>query len=180
MELIFASTLLGPLVILVLRVIDMSLATVRMVLAVRDQRLACSVIGFVEILAWLVAAGAAFEYLTSPVHVLGYALGFSLGSAIGLTIEEKMALGFARMQVFAPEGAQDIATLLRSLGYGVTEFSGTGQSGEVGVLHVVAPRRKMRRALMEVHDLAPTAFVTVDEPKRISRGWMGRSKGRRF
>ena len=44
-----------------LRIIDVSLSTVRILLAVRGRKLLVPIIGFVEVLVWLFAAGNAIR-----------------------------------------------------------------------------------------------------------------------
>jgi uncharacterized protein YebE (UPF0316 family) len=95
----------GPLVIFLLRIVDVSLATVRMLLSVRGQKLLVPLIGFFEVLIWLFAAGNAIRHLSSPYHVIGYAGGFAAGTAVGLWVEEKLAFGLAPCGSSRPRSA---------------------------------------------------------------------------
>jgi uncharacterized protein YebE (UPF0316 family) len=162
----------GPLVIFLLRIVDVSLATLRMLLSVRGQRVLVPIIGFFEVLIWLFAAGNAIRYLNSPLHVLGYAGGFAAGSAVGLWVEEKLAFGMATVRIISAHGGVELADALREQGYGVTEFAGEGREGKVEVVYTVA-RRSEIRGIYDVIDLwDPDAFVTVEEPRSIRRGWL--------
>jgi len=171
MEQLFGGPL-GPLVIFSLRIVDVSLATLRMLLSVRGQRLLVPLIGFFEVLIWLFAAGNAIRYLDSGLHVLGYAGGFAAGTMVGLWVEEKLAFGLATVQVISSHGGVELADALRERGFGVTEFSGEGRTGKVEVVYTVARRSEIKGilALTDVWD--PAAFVTVSEPRSIRRGWM--------
>ncbi|MGH7458335.1 MAG: DUF2179 domain-containing protein [Longimicrobiaceae bacterium] len=171
MEALFAGPF-GPLVIFGLRIVDVSLATVRMLLAVRGKKFVAPAIGFFEILIWIVAAGQAIQHLGSPLHVLGYAAGFSSGTMVGLWIEEKIAVGVSILHVVSKHGGVEIAEALRQQGFGVTEFSGHGREGPVEVIHAVLRRRHLREALRQITVWDPDAFVTVEEPRSIQRGWM--------
>lgn len=162
----------GPLVIFGLRIVDVSLATTRMLLAIRNQKLLVPLIGFVEVLVWLFAAGNAIRYLDSPLHVIGYAGGFATGTVVGLWVEEKLALGLATIRIISAHGGVELADALREKGFGVTEFSGHGREGRVEVVYTVARRAQIRRILSEVNYWDPDAFVTVEEPRAIYRGWM--------
>lgn len=162
----------GPLVIFLLRIVDVSLATLRMLLSVRGQRVLVPIIGFFEVLIWLFAAGNAIKYLNSPLHVLGYAGGFAAGSAVGLWVEEKLAFGLATVRIISGHGGVELADALRERGFGVTEFSGEGREGKVEVVYTVA-RRSEIRGIYDVIDVwDPDAFVTVEEPRSIRRGWL--------
>lgn len=162
----------GPLVIFGLRIVDVSLATTRMLLAVRGQRVLVPVIGFFEVLVWLFAAGSAIQYLDSPLHVIGYAAGFAAGNMVGLWVEEKLALGLATVRVISEHGGVEAADALREEGFGVTEFAGQGRHGTVEVVYTVARRSQVKRIISLVNEWAPDSFVTVEEPRSIQRGWL--------
>ncbi|MDQ3389326.1 MAG: DUF2179 domain-containing protein [Gemmatimonadota bacterium] len=171
MDEIFGSSF-GPLAIFLLRIVDVSLATIRMLLAVRGLRRIAPLIGFFEVLVWILAVGTAIKYLDSPLHLIGYAGGFAAGTAVGLWIEEKMALGMTAVRVMSLHGGVEIAEALRERGFGVTEFAGHGQAGTVEVVYAVLRRRDLPRALEQVHFWDASAFVTIEEPRAIHRGWL--------
>ncbi len=162
----------GPIVIFALRIIDVSLATLRMLLSVRGQKLLVPLIGFFEVLIWLFAAGNAIRYLDSPFHVLGYAGGFAAGTVVGLSVEEKLAFGLATVQIISAHGGVELADALREQGFGVTEFAGEGREGRVEVVYTVARRGELRGIMAVVDKWDPDAFVTIEEPRRIRRGWL--------
>lgn len=168
----------GPVVIFFLRIVDVSLATTRMLLSVRNQRRLVPVIAFFEVLVWLFAAGTAIRYLESIWHAIGYAGGFAAGNMVGLWIEEKLALGLATVRVISEHGGVEVAEALREKGFGVTEFSGQGREGIVEVVYTAARRRHIPDILHTIETWSPDAFVTVEEPRAIHRGWMyqGRRK----
>jgi uncharacterized protein YebE (UPF0316 family) len=166
------SGLWGPFVIFGLRIVDVSLSTVRILLAVRGRKLLVPIIGFFEVLIWLFAAGNAIRHLESIWHILGYALGFSVGTAVGLWIEEKLAIGIATMRIITMRTGAGLADGLRALGCGVTEFTGQGRKGPVEVLNTVVTRRQIPLVLREAERWDPDAFITVEEPREVRRGWM--------
>lgn len=162
---------MGPLVILVLRATDVTMATVRMLLIVRGRRNLVPVIGFFEILIWVVAVGTVVQHLNSPLHVMGYAAGFAIGNYLGLLLEERMALGLATVRTMVKSGGPALAAELRLEGFGVTEMEGRGRDGVVDVLYSVTPRRTVRRCVALINERAPDSFVVVDEPRAVYRGW---------
>lgn len=162
----------GPVLIFFLRIVDVSLSTLRILLSVRNRKFIVPFIGFVEVLIWIFAVGNAIRHLGSPLHVLGYAAGFSAGSVVGLWIEGKLAIGLATMRVISRHTGVELAEGLRALGCGVTEFIGQGREGPVEVVYTVVPRRRIPQVLAEVERWDPDAFVTLEEPREIRRGWM--------
>ncbi len=171
MELLLAGPL-GPLLIFLLRICDVSIATFRLISAVRGRKLLATALGFVEILIWIIAVGTVVRHLDSVWMVVGYAAGFAAGTYVGMTIEERLALGLAEVRVMSRETGVEIADALRELGFGVTEVLGQGKEGRVEILTTVVPRRSVHEVLDEVGRWDEGAFVTVDEPRRIQRGWL--------
>jgi uncharacterized protein YebE (UPF0316 family) len=171
MDLIFAGVW-GPLVIFCLRIVDVSLATLRMLMVMRGKKFAAPAIGFFEVLVWILAVGNAIRFMTSPLHLFGYAAGFAAGTLVGLWIEEKMAFGMSTVRIMSSHGGVELAEALRGHGFGVTEFAGHGREGRVEVVYVALKRRDLPLVFREVGVWDPDAFVTVEEPRAIHRGWM--------
>ena len=162
----------GPLLIFLLRIGDVSLATLRILLSMRNVRLVVPVLGFFEVLIWIFAVGNAIRNLNSGWHLLGYSGGFAAGSVIGLWIEEKLAFGVAVVRVFSQHGGVELAEALREKGFGVTEFAGQGRDGTVEIVDTVVRRREIPTVLREIDRWDPGALVVVEEPRTIHRGWM--------
>ncbi len=162
----------GPVLIFILRIFDVSLSTLRILLSMRNQRVMVPIIGFFEVLIWIFAVGSAIRNLESVWHVLGYAGGFAMGNIVGLWIEGKLAIGLATLRIISRAGGVEIAEALRDRGYGVTEFFGQGREGRVEIVYTAVARREIPRVLDEVSRWDPEAFVTVEEPREIRRGWM--------
>lgn len=160
----------GPLFIFLLRVVDVSLGTTRLLLLTRGHRAGASLLGFVEILLWLAAAGSAIRNLDSPWHVVGYAGGFASGTAVGMWIEEKLAFGTLTVQAICRRPAPDVARALRDLGFGVTEMRGEGLEGPVDIVSTVVRRRVAPRAIQAIERDDPDAFITVYDTQ-ARRGW---------
>lgn len=169
MDAVFASGW-GPLAIFALRIVDVSLSTLRVLLSVRGVRWVVPLIGFFEVLVWIFAVGNAIRHLDSPWHLLGYAAGFATGSFVGMWLEGKMALGLATVRVMSQHGGVEIAEALRDRGFGVTEFAGHGREGRVEVVYAVTRRRDLPTVMEQVALWDPGAFVTVEEPRAVQRG----------
>jgi len=162
----------GPLAIFSLRIFDVSLSTIRIILAVRGYKRVVPFIGFFEVLIWVFAVGNAIKFLDSPMHLLGYAAGFATGSYVGMFIEEKLAIGWGTLRIVSTHAGVEMADALREMGFGVTEFGGHGRDGRVEIVYTVCKRRDIERVITEVERWDPTAFITVEEPRDIRFGWM--------
>jgi uncharacterized protein YebE (UPF0316 family) len=185
MDALFAAPL-GALLIFGLRIIDVSMAIVRMIMAVRGYRAWAALIGFVEVLIWLFAAGAALQHLDSVFHVVAYAAGFGAGNYLGIWLENRFALGVNVVRAVCPAEVDQIggmpsgaADVLREAGYAVTEIGGKGREQTVSILDIVVPRRQVRDVLGLLHEQEPDAFVTVEEIRSM-RGGFVRSGSRKM
>jgi uncharacterized protein YebE (UPF0316 family) len=162
----------GPIAIFLLRIVDVSMGTMRILLAVRGRKLLVPLFGFFEVVVWIFAAGHAMRHLDSIPHVVGYAGGFTMGSVVGLWIEEKLALGIATMRIVTDHVGAGLANRLREMGCGATEFAANGGKGPVEVVFTVVKRRKIREAIRVVEEWDADAFITIEEPREVRRGWM--------
>jgi uncharacterized protein YebE (UPF0316 family) len=162
----------GPFVIFGLRIVDVSMSTIRILLAVRGHKMVVPLIGFFEVLIWVTAVGNAIKFLDSPLHLLGYAGGYATGSIVGLLIEEQLAIGYATIRVVSTHAGVEMADGLRTIGFGVTEFGAMGRDGRVEVLYTVCKRRDVARVITEIERWDAQAFITVEEPREIHWGWM--------
>lgn len=162
----------GPLIIFCLRIFDVSFSTMRIILSVRNARWIVPVLAFFEVAIWLTAAGNAIRHLSSPLHVLGYTAGFAAGTWVGLWIEQKLAFGWASLQVVSREAGAALAASLRDRGYGVTELSARDDDRHVDVVQAILKRRALPIALAAIERCDPDAFVMVDQPHVVRGGWL--------
>lgn len=170
----------GPLVIFCLRIVDVSMSTIRILLAVRGYKVIVPILGFFEVLVWMFAVGNAIRFLDSGWHLLGYAGGFATGNVVGMLIEERLAIGFATIRIVSTHAGVEMADALRNIGFGVTEFGGQGRDGRVEVVYTVCMRRDIERVVDEVERWDDHAFITVEEPRDIRWGWMQSSPRNRM
>lgn len=168
--------LIGYLLIFMAKVSDVSLATIRMIMVVKGKRIHAAVIGFVEVSIWILAVGTVLSNLDDPINVIMYASGFATGNYVGIMIEEKMALGSLVVQVISFKKAEELVTILRDEGYGVTVVEGYGRNGINHLLNVTIQRKQLGRLnqLLDEHD--QKAFVTVMDTRAIKGGFFSRLK----
>jgi uncharacterized protein YebE (UPF0316 family) len=163
--------LLAGLFVFAMRVIDMSLDTLRLLFVMRGRKLLAGGIGVVQATVFILAVSAVLSGPLDPFTVAGYALGFGAGVVIGMLAEQRLALGHAMLRVYAPASGEAIATGLRAAGFAVTEFSAHGRDGAITVINSAIARRDISRAQDIVRQIEPGAFVTVDEIQPLQRGY---------
>lgn len=156
-------SLIAALIILAMRVTDVTIGTLRIVFLVRGKRGIAGVLGFFESLVWVLAARQVFADLDDPIKVIGFAGGFALGTVLGGTIERWLALGNKLVRIVAPVESPAGYETLREAGYQVTVLNGEGRDGDVRIAFSVVPRRKTSEVLSIVREANPDAFVTLED-----------------
>ena len=139
--------LLSGIFIFFARVIDMSLATFRILLIMRGRSLAASLIGFLESGLYIVALTVVVKNINSPLSILLYAAGFGVGTYTGSFIEERVALGYVNVQIISIDSHESMQTRLREEGFGVTSLEGYGKDGAHSILNVLLKRRDLPRIM---------------------------------
>lgn len=172
-----AQILLGALGIFLLRIIGVSVSTVRVLITVQGRRFVSSVLGFFEALVFAVALGSVVSQLDNLWNLMAYCLGFAVGTYVGMWIEQKFIVNYVTINVISAHQAHEIAAYVRKAGFGATEAWGQGAEGIVGSVRIVVQRRDVQRVVNCVNEIDADAFVTMDETRSVRHGWLpsGRS-----
>jgi uncharacterized protein YebE (UPF0316 family) len=155
-----------------LRVIGVAVGTIRILLTNRGMQIWSAILGFIEVLVYVVGIGVVVKDLTDIPILMSYCVGFSIGNVVGIRIEQRMAIGYVSLRVISKAQGLPIATALREKGFGATLSSGEGRDGTVGIVTAVISRKQSREAIRLVQSLDPDAFMVVDEARAVSRGWL--------
>jgi uncharacterized protein YebE (UPF0316 family) len=168
---------LVPIFIFVARLCDVTFATVRIIFIGRGLRYVAPLIGFFEILIWLVALSQVFQHLDRPLNFVAYAGGFAAGTFIGMFVEEKLAVGLVAVRVITQEDATELIGRLADERFGVTSFGARGLTGRVRLILTVVRRRDVERVVALVREAHPRAFVSVSDVRTASEGYIERGGG---
>jgi uncharacterized protein YebE (UPF0316 family) len=158
-----------PLLIFCMRICDVTLDTMRIILMTKGYKYLAPIIGFFEVLIWIVAISRIMQNLDNWICYVAYAAGFATGNYIGMLVDEKLAIGHQIIRVITRYKAVELADSLRSSGFGVTSVKATGMQGEVGILYIIVNRKNEKSAidLIMIHN--PNAFYTVENIHFVNR-----------
>jgi len=159
-----------PFLIFVARIFDVSLGTVRVIFVSRGLKYLAPVVGFFEIIIWLLAIGQIMKNLSNPACYIAYAGGFALGNFIGIHIAEKLSLGLVMIRVVTKKDAAPLVDFLKGENYGVTSVDGHGTSGQVKVVFTIVPRREVHSVVELIKKFNPHAFYSIEEVGLVERG----------
>ena len=164
------SYVLVPLLIFFARVCDMSLDTIRVIFMSKSIQYLPAIIGFFEVIIYLVAIGQVMNNLTNAVCYIAYGAGFAAGTFIGMAIEERLSLGLMSVRIITKEDPAELMQFLRSHNYGVTSIDGEGGTGKVKMVFTIIKRQDLKQVIGIIKDFHPNAFYSVEEVKSVTEG----------
>ena len=164
--------ILGALLIFFLRILDVSVGTLRVMYMVRGDRRKAVPLAFFESLVWVFAISRIMKEVDNTSNMLAFAAGFAAGTLVGMTLERWIASGFVLMRVISDVGKERLAGAVRAAGFGVTVVNGEGREGEQEILFIVALRRRAQELLELIRRVDDGAFVTVDPVNKAMGGYL--------
>ena len=166
-----------PLLVFVSRVADVTLGTLRIIFTSRGRHNLAPLLGFVEVLIWIVIISQIAENAHSLTAYIGYAAGFATGTYVGMRIEERMALGTLVLRIILAKGADELTSALRAAGFGVTSVTGDGAQGTVKLLYTIVQRKNLSVVTGIIHQISPRAFFSVEEVRSSEMGIFPQTQG---
>ncbi len=156
--------LIAALSIFLLRLLDQTLGTLRILYVNKGKPLFGAILGFIESAIWIVAISQVIQDLNDPFLIFGYALGFAARTIMGSYIENTIAIGDIVVRIFVPKDSdsEKVAEELRTNGLGVTIINGEGMQGEVTIAWCVTPRKRLKEVMKIVSEITPDAYVTTE------------------
>jgi len=162
--------ILLPFLIFAARVLDVSLGTVRVIFVSRGLKYLAPLVGFFEILIWLLAIGQIMKNLSNPACYIAYAAGFAMGNFVGICIAERLSLGVVLIRVVTKRDALPLVNVLKAQGYGVTSVDGHGSEGQVKVVFTIVLRREVRSLVGLIKEFNPHAFYSIEDVGFVEKG----------
>jgi len=164
-----ASIILNCLLIVLARIADVSLGTVRTVAVINGRRTFAWLLGLVEVLIWVLVVSAVIQQISQHwAYPVAYALGFATGNYIGITIEQYFAYGHQVIRVFTRQG-EEMSRKMREKGLPVTMFEGQGRDGRVQMLFIETQRKSTREVIAHARNLDGACFYLVDDIRAVGQ-----------
>ena len=166
-----------PLLIFVARICDQTLGTIRIVLLSRGDKWIAPLLGFFEVIIWVLAIRQIIHNLSNVVGYVAYAGGFATGNYIGILLEEKIAMGKRVVQIITQKDATKLVESLTRKGYGVTNIPAEGNRGRVNVIYTIIERYDVDHVIKVVERFNPGAFYSIQNILSVKQGIFPQRKG---
>jgi uncharacterized protein YebE (UPF0316 family) len=148
--------------IVLARIGDVTLDTIRTVAVVQERRMFAAVLGFVQAVIYISVVAKVLLNIDHSVYILAYGLGFALGTYLGIAIEQRLAFGEQVASLFTTRGVE-LANALTAEGYPVAEVDTRVRGGEMTILYVQVPRKRARKVIREASAIDSSCFCIVND-----------------
>ena len=163
--------ILGALLIMCLRICDVTIGTFRTLLVVQGKKYHAGAAGFCEVLIWIFAMRYIVQHMDVNLNLIGYAAGYGLGNILGITLEQKFSIGYTQVTIISRHHSDLIADALRKLSFGVTLVPGEGGRGGVSILIIVTRRKDFKIIKKTVDEIDKGCFISMQASQPF-RGFM--------
>lgn len=166
--------------ILLGKVLEVSVATVRIMLISRGEKTKGSILILLEVSLWLIITGTVLVgFQEDIIRCIVYIFACAIGSYVGSVIEGKLAFGLCSIQVIVAQdnmvhdnAAMDLAETLRDNGFAVTIMEGRGKRGKRDILVLHLKRKRIPSAISIIKSKIENAVITVNDVKLIDGGFI--------
>ncbi len=162
--------LVVPFLIFLARMLDVSIGTIRIIYVSREKKLLASLLGFFEILIWILAITQILKNFSNPLYYIAYAGGFAAGNFVGIHLEGKLAVGLLSIHIFTKKDVTELLKQLQAKKYGVTSRISEGMYGKVRELFMIIKRKNARHIIEIVREYDPAAFISIQDVRAVSGG----------
>jgi uncharacterized protein YebE (UPF0316 family) len=165
-----------PLLIFTARIFDVTIGTMRIILVARGKKAIAPLLGFFEVLIWIIAISQIMENLSNWVTFIAYAAGFATGNYVGMLLEEKLAMGIVGVRIITAKSADNLIGMLKDQGYSLTYTEAHGREEEVHIIFITIKRTKLKKLISLIHEFNPKAFFTIEDIKYANVGYTYNAK----
>ncbi len=159
-----------PFLIFIARISDQSIGTLRLIFISKGYKNLAPLIGFFEVIIWILAIRQIFQHLDNWVCYIAYGAGFATGNYIGILLDERLSLGNVLVRVIPRFDTTNLINDLSAHGYGLTVMNAEGKSGPVKIILTIIQRKELPAVIEIINRHNPNAFYTIEEVKAVNKG----------
>jgi len=156
------------LLIVLARITDVTLDTIRTASIIQGRRAFAALLGFVESIVYICVVAKVLLNISHPVYALAYGVGFASGTYLGIVIEQHLAFGDQVASLFTRKGLA-LQEALTDAGYRVAEVDAHVHDGDLAILFVEIPRKLANILLRDVTISDPNCFCLINDVRFAKR-----------
>lgn len=157
------------------KMLEVTAATIRIVLINRGERIKGSIVAIMEIMLWIIITGTVLAGFTSDIwKVVVFCAAFATGVYLGSWLEGKLAIGLSTMHVITDDNHKigEITDILRSNHIAVTVMDGEGKSGHRKILLIHIRRSRVLHAIKLINAIDENSVITVSDVRALRGGYI--------
>ena len=160
-----------PLLIFFARIADVSLGTIRIIFISKGFKVLAFLVGFFEVLIWLLAINQIWSDFSNPWLLLAYAAGFATGNYVGIYLDEKISIGNSMIRIIVIKNSKKLVNELKKNGYQLTVIDGhsADQNIDVKMILVVVKRKELKNVLKILKKINPNSFFTIEDIRNVRK-----------
>ncbi len=170
MDFDYFSWIILPILIFISRLGDVTMATLRHIFISKGFKKIVPILGFFEVLIWLVAMRQVFSHLDNAACFIAWAAGFSAGTYLGMYIDERLAMGAQIIRIITNESIEELTDALKNNHQGVTIVDGKGAMRPVKLIFTIVKRANKKEVLTLIETHAPNAFYSIEDVRSSHQG----------
>lgn len=159
-----------PVIIFFGRVVDVSLGTLRIIFVSKGEKYKAPIIGFFEVLIWIVVISQVFKRADGIIAYLSYAGGYAAGNYVGILMEQYIAYGVVLCRIYTKKDGIGLVKLLKDLGHGSTLLHGDGSIDKVDIIETVIVRKDMKLLAKSLEQYDPNVFYVIEDVRTKQNG----------
>ena len=167
-----------PLLIFLARILDVSIGTLRLIFVSKGFKFYAPILGFFEVIIWLLAIGQIMQHLDNFMCYLAYGLGFAMGNYIGIYFDEKLSIGTVLVRVVPKKDTTNLIRHMREKEFGASLVDIEGMTGKLKMIFAIVKRKDMKELLGLIQEHNPHAFITIEDVKTAKEGYFRYSRKR--
>ncbi len=158
--------------VFIVRIMDVSMGTIRTIVTVKGNRIMAALIGFFEALIWFIVVKEALTTNIKSIWIaLSYSAGFALGTYIGTILSSRFIKGTTTFQVILSNKNENIINILRNKGYAVTVLDVKGYKEDKYMLFIEVSNKRCNNLSNLIKAYDSKAFIVANETKYVINGY---------
>ena len=159
------------------RIIDVSIGTVRSIFTIKGKNFTASLIGFFEILVWFLVAKEALDTDNNSILIaVSYSLGFATGTYLGGYLSSKLIKIKLGVQVILSNNDKRVVKIIRDSGYALSVMDVKGRNflDSKYMLFIEIESDRYNELTGLIKRLDNKAFIVVNETKYVHNGYFAK------